>query len=187
MNKIDPDLFGQTATKKAELEPCPKCGDVLVIRNGKRGLFKACSSYPKCDYLASLYQQDGHIIKTLELDCPECGNKLVLRQGRFGMFIGCASYPSCQHIEKRAAEPDFALEEIKCPECFKGQIQQKQSRFGKPFYGCTCYPRCKFVVNLKPHQGKCTFCGYTLLLEKAGKEKTLICGRKSCGKAQACC
>ncbi len=187
MNKIDPDLFGHTATKKDELNPCPKCGDLLVIRNGKHGLFKACSSYPQCDYLSSLHQQDGHIVKTLDLDCPECGNKLVLRQGRFGMFIGCASYPNCQHIEKRASEPNLAFEAIKCPECLEGQIQQKQSRFGKLFYGCSCYPDCKFAVNLKPHQGKCIFCDYELLLEKSDKEKTLICARKSCAKTQVSC
>lgn len=29
---------------------CPKCGGKLVERNGKYGIFKGCSNYPKCKY-----------------------------------------------------------------------------------------------------------------------------------------
>jgi ribosomal protein S27AE len=29
---------------------CPRCGDELVIRNGKHGNFKGCSGFPKCKY-----------------------------------------------------------------------------------------------------------------------------------------
>lgn len=29
---------------------CPKCGNKLVLRNGKYGTFIACSNYPKCKY-----------------------------------------------------------------------------------------------------------------------------------------
>ncbi|WP_261133942.1 NERD domain-containing protein [Bacillus sp. Marseille-Q3570] len=31
---------------------CPKCGGQLKERNGKYGLFKGCSNYPKCRYTA---------------------------------------------------------------------------------------------------------------------------------------
>jgi hypothetical protein len=30
---------------------CPKCGGNLVLRNGKYGQFKGCSSYPKCRFI----------------------------------------------------------------------------------------------------------------------------------------
>lgn len=33
---------------------CPKCGNSLVKRNGKYGLFLGCSTYPKCDYTETL-------------------------------------------------------------------------------------------------------------------------------------
>lgn len=33
---------------------CPKCGNALVRRNGKFGLFLGCSTYPKCDYTETL-------------------------------------------------------------------------------------------------------------------------------------
>ena len=31
---------------------CPKCGGKLVLRNGKYGQFKGCSSFPKCRFIA---------------------------------------------------------------------------------------------------------------------------------------
>ena len=31
---------------------CPKCGGTLVLRNGKYGKFKGCSSFPKCRFIA---------------------------------------------------------------------------------------------------------------------------------------
>lgn len=37
--------------KKEETKFCPKCGNQLVRRRGKRGYFYGCSSYPKCDYI----------------------------------------------------------------------------------------------------------------------------------------
>lgn len=29
---------------------CPRCGDKLVVRNGKYGFFYGCSNYPRCKY-----------------------------------------------------------------------------------------------------------------------------------------
>ena len=49
----------QTLTRKEvtqeELdEACPKCGQQLSIRLGRRGKFVGCSSYPDCDYTRDL-------------------------------------------------------------------------------------------------------------------------------------
>ena len=33
---------------------CPKCGGVLVERNGKRGAFLGCKNYPKCKYTSDI-------------------------------------------------------------------------------------------------------------------------------------
>lgn len=32
---------------------CPKCGNTLIERNGKYGVFIGCSNYPKCKYTSS--------------------------------------------------------------------------------------------------------------------------------------
>lgn len=33
---------------------CPRCGNTLVLRNGKYGVFYGCSSYPKCKYIRKI-------------------------------------------------------------------------------------------------------------------------------------
>ncbi|MGH4051960.1 MAG: NERD domain-containing protein [Clostridium sp.] len=37
---------------KVSRDICPKCGGKLVLRNGKYGQFKGCSSFPKCRFIA---------------------------------------------------------------------------------------------------------------------------------------
>lgn len=35
-------------------DSCPRCSNKLVTRNGKRGRFIGCSSFPDCDFVQSL-------------------------------------------------------------------------------------------------------------------------------------
>jgi len=37
---------------KVNNDICPNCGGKLVLRNGKYGQFKGCSSYPRCRFIA---------------------------------------------------------------------------------------------------------------------------------------
>ncbi|MBQ2872894.1 MAG: NERD domain-containing protein [Bacilli bacterium] len=37
--------------QKADNMLCPKCGNQLVLKNGKYGTFVGCSNYPKCKYI----------------------------------------------------------------------------------------------------------------------------------------
>ena len=180
--KIDGTLFSTNESK--DESHCPKCGSVLVIKHGKHGPFSACSAYPECNFILSLHKNDLHVVKELGVPCPKCDGLLVLRQGRFGMFIGCSSYPACQHIEKR--EPLVEKLGFECPECKSGQLQEKKSRFGNVFYACDFYPRCTFSVNLKPIEGQCSSCGFSLLLEK--KERSgggRLCANKACQHVQS--
>lgn len=41
-------------------EICPRCGNKLVVRNGKRGRFYGCSSFPKCRFTKS-YTESGQM------------------------------------------------------------------------------------------------------------------------------
>lgn len=171
-------------------ERCPQCGAELVIRSGKHGPFLGCSHYPECDYIRSLKSQaDGHIVKALEGQlCPECGETLVLRQGRFGMFIGCSHYPECGHTEL-VDKPDTTT--MACPQCRKGRLVQRRSRYGKTFHACDRYQDCQFAVNFKPVAGECAQCHYPLLIEKkTAHGARLYCASKQCGKpvsAQQAC
>lgn len=180
--KIDRQLFSvQQPTN--EVEPCPQCEGKLQLKYGKHGGFLGCDRYPDCDYRQPLHQNDGHLVKSLGVACPDCGQELVLRQGRYGMFVGCSDYPNCQHIENptQAAKPVSDLtESLACPECHHGHIVERNTRFGKTFYACDNYPKCRFSLNTRPIKGPCEECGYPLLVEKklARGIKTQCASRK---------
>lgn len=174
--KINHQLF-EAHEHALDHEPCPRCGGELQLRHGKHGPFLGCNQYPQCDYIKPLHQNDGHIVKPLGVPCPQCQSELVLRQGRYGMFIGCSGYPDCQHIESMEQEADKEqTDSCTCPECNRGQLVERKSRFGKVFYACDNFPKCKFAVNQPPVIGKCEVCGYPLLLEK--KEEVQCASRK---------
>ncbi|MGF1683453.1 topoisomerase DNA-binding C4 zinc finger domain-containing protein [Photobacterium minamisatsumaniensis] len=178
--KINEQLFSAHEHALEHLKECPSCGSELVIRNSKRGPFLGCASYPECDYIKPLKQNDGHIVKYLGQPCPDCGEELLLRQGRYGMFIGCSGYPECQHIEspeKKKAESTH----LTCPECSKGSLIERKSRYGKVFYACDQFPTCRFAINHKPVAGVCQTCGFALLLEKKlASGNKLQCADRKC-------
>ena len=82
-------------------EICPLCKKgKVVIRSGRFGKFKSCSTFPECKYTAPLVEETN-------LTCPKDGGKIVIKKTRRGRkFYGCSNYPKC----------DFAawkLEDIK--------------------------------------------------------------------------
>ncbi len=182
--KIDHQLF-EAHEHALEHDSCPQCGEShggeLVVRHGKSGPFLGCNQYPECDYIKSLHHNDGHIVKPLGIPCPECQQELVLRQGRYGMFIGCSAYPQCHHIEPLESSPEEVTESLFCPNCSKGTLVERKSRFGKRFWACDNYPKCKFAVNQLPLKGQCEQCGYPLLLKKAtAKGEVIQCADRKC-------
>ncbi|USD65332.1 topoisomerase DNA-binding C4 zinc finger domain-containing protein [Vibrio sp. SCSIO 43136] len=183
--KIDHSLF--SAHEHAlESQDCPQCDGKLSLKHGKHGPFLGCGNYPSCDYIQPLHQNDGHVVKELGVPCPECGNELLLRQGRYGMFIGCSAYPQCQHIESLDQPTEKSQLEVACPECGKGQLTERKSRYGKTFYACDQYPKCKFAVNHKPMRGVCSKCQFPLLIEKKlASGIKLQCADRKCQHTQA--
>ena len=160
-------------------EYCPKCGSLLQIKQGKKGLFLGCSAYPQCDYLRPLQRTEHKVLKTLDETCPKCGHLLQLKQGTFGMFIGCSAYPECDFVVRDEEEPEQL---IPCPECQKGHLVARRGRQGKTFYGCNNFPHCKFSLPTKPYAVPCPQCHFPLSLLKSEQEesKTLQCANKTC-------
>jgi len=184
MSKSEDPLFSQHehALEKA-YEVCPECGSELVIKNSKAGAFFGCASYPNCKYTRPVVEHERVEDKVLSgTECPECGHELAVKQGRYGMFIGCSNFPECHHIEHEQHEE---VEGVVCPSCKKNHLIERQSRFGKTFYACEGYPKCKFAVNHQPVAGQCQQCGFPLLLKRdmAAGEK-LQCAQKKCGHFQ---
>ena len=183
MSKIDTSLFAaQEHALDKEYRFCPECGGALSLRRSKHGLFLGCENYPTCQYMRPLQQQNVQIEKVLEQSaCPECGQPLAIKKGRFGLFIGCTAYPACSHIETN--NPVVADTEIlpTCPSCHHGRLQAETSRYGKTFYACSDYPKCKYAVNEKPVDHPCPICGSTILVEKRTRQGIRFsCPQKGC-------
>ena len=169
---------------------CEACGKDMVIKAGKYGQFLSCSGYPECTtarkikdidpkstdllVLKGMIGKETEPIPALNKPCPECGGELVLKRGRYGEFIACSRYPDCRYIHKE-------LIGVPCPKD-GGDIQEKKSKRGKIFYGCTNYPKCDFVSWDKPTGEACPDCKAATLYEKKRKKDPInYCSNKECG------
>src|SRR5581483_3677775 len=113
---------------------CEKCGSPMVIREGRRGPFLACTGYPKCKNAKDV-DVNGNPIQPIETGvvCDKCGAPMAVRKGPRGPFLGCSAYPKCRSYKPVPAElkeklkelmpappkkdvPDVEVKEL-CPDC----------------------------------------------------------------------
>ncbi len=158
---------------------CPKCENKLIIKWGRNGKFVACVGYPDCRF-TSEFVQDGDQISlvaqpTTEEKCEKCGSPMIIKTGRFGRFLACSAYPQCKTTKALTTG-------IQCPECKAGELSEKRTRFGKIFYSCTKYPKCKYALWDKPVKSQCPTCGHPFLVEKLSKREGsfIRCPNKEC-------
>ncbi len=185
-------------------EICPLDGGQLLMRFGRFGAFVACSNYPECKYTRELNtpaapaspavangDSAGAAPAAAEEEvpvCPDCGRPMQIRRSRFGTFWGCTGYPECKGILKTGPKPEAPKPTgVACPECGKGEIEEKRSRRGKTFWSCNRYPDCKFSLWKKPVGKECPDCHAPFLLEKTTKKlgTQLICNTEGCGYAES--
>ncbi|MCU4675881.1 topoisomerase DNA-binding C4 zinc finger domain-containing protein [Catenovulum sp. 2E275] len=183
MSDKTPELFSNKAhALDKEFHTCPECGGELVFRSGKKGPFLGCSQYPSCDYIKPLYQEQAETNKIIEgSECPKCQHELAVKHGRYGIFIGCTNFPACDFVDHTDQEQTQNTN-IQCPKCNKGELTQRQNRFGKLFYACSAYPDCNYALNFKPVAHSCPECDWPVMMEKTlrGQSK-LVCPQKKCG------
>lgn len=136
---------------------CPHCGKPMLIKFGRMGKFLACPE-PQSKVTLPMPEEQVEINalkeKTKDERCPICGSPMEVKRGRFGYFLGCTRYPECKGVSKIWNKTGF-----KCPHCLAsperrdrpGDIVEKRGRGrGKPFYACTRWPDCTFVMPKKP-------------------------------------
>lgn len=86
--------------------------------------------------------------------CPLCAKEhqgeIVIRTGRFGKFKSCSRFPECKFTENIVE----TVEDVVCPLCQKGEVTIKNTRWGKPFFGCGRYPECNWASWKKPIKGE---------------------------------
>jgi DNA topoisomerase-1 len=111
-------------------EKCDKCGNPMLIKDGRYGKYLACSGYPSCKNIQPLVKPKG-----TGVGCPECGEgELTEKKSRYGkMFYSCNRYPQCKFalwdppVERPCPKCGFPLlvkkvykregEFLKCPKC----------------------------------------------------------------------
>ncbi|MBN3039339.1 MAG: type I DNA topoisomerase [Candidatus Omnitrophica bacterium] len=83
------------------------------------------------------------VIPTNEV-CELCGKPMVIKWGRHGRFLSCSGFPKCKSARSITTE-------VRCPEkdC-DGWLVERRSRRGRVFYGCSKYPKCKYITNKLP-------------------------------------
>lgn len=95
----------EEATNQLAGFKCEVCGSDMLIRNGRYGVFYACSNYPKCTFTKQKTTDTGVL-------CPKCSSKIVAKHGKGRtLFYSCEKYPECDF-----SSWDMPISE-KCPDC----------------------------------------------------------------------
>jgi putative DNA topoisomerase len=154
----------------------------LHVKHVGKNSFIGCTNYPTCEYTHSLNQHEVLTLKEIDgSTCPECDSILAVKKGRYGMFIGCTNFPECHFIStKQNKQTQSEFKPVCCPQCKKGLLQKRQNKFGKFFYACDTYPKCKHIENQEPVERTCPGCNANIMLVKTKGEKVYICADQSC-------
>lgn len=166
--------FANTDGDEATDILCEKCGHPMVRKTGKYGKYLACSNYPACSNIVS--EGDAEVS---DVPCPKCGALMTVKTGRYGKFLACPNYPACKATMPFGEKKTEEVYEGVCPDCGK-PTKKLRSRTGKPYYGCSGYPACRFMSWDMPTGEKCPQCGSAVVKTAKG---VLKCSNKDCAYA----
>ncbi|MDD5601772.1 MAG: topoisomerase DNA-binding C4 zinc finger domain-containing protein, partial [Candidatus Izemoplasmatales bacterium] len=115
-----------------------------------------------------------------------CHSPMVYRRGRYGDFEACSDYPKCKYIKRKPEEKEREKPRdtgVICPSCHKGTLVERVARKGKnkgnKFYGCSNYPRCKYIAPGSDTHKLCPNCNMPLIKLP---DKTIQClDQENCG------
>jgi ssDNA-binding Zn-finger/Zn-ribbon topoisomerase 1 len=155
---------------------CPRCSKELVLRDGAKGPFLACSGYPDCGFTC----QPKESPETAEgVTCPDCNSPMWLRHGRAdSRFFSCAYFPDCRGTRKAVVDGDNIRprrdpqpSDIPCPMCGEQMLEHDGNK--GPYLRCTI-DRCGKVLdieNLRAAGGiKCRACEKPMVRRKGGSK-----------------
>ena len=126
----------------------------MVIKLSRYGKFLSCSKFPECDGMMSMDKDGGAEALVLDEEkyekapITEDGREFILKNSKFGKFWAHPDYPKVKEAKS------LILKE-KCPLCGHGLVERK-GKWGKTFIGCSDYPKCKYIKNIKEKKEEVT-------------------------------
>jgi len=182
LNQKEQEVRKSDVVNEKTDQTCPECGKEMIIKLGRRGKFLACSGFPDCRYTEPLKSgQEQELDEPVMSDqtCDKCGAGMLIKDGRYGKYLACSAYPECKNIQPLVKPKALG---IGCPQCQEGELQEKKSRYGKIFYSCNRYPKCKYALWDKPIQQPCPQCDFPLIVEKTTKREGTVhkCPQERC-------
>ncbi|MEA3543608.1 MAG: type I DNA topoisomerase, partial [Thermodesulfobacteriota bacterium] len=161
LQRKDQEVSKADVTTEKTDKICPECSKELVIKLGRSGRFLACSGFPDCRHTEPLNSDGKEAEQPVVSDekCEKCDSPMLIKTGRYGKFLACSGYPKCKNIQP--LEKPKSLN-ITCPECGQGEMMEKKSRYGKIFYSCNRYPKCKYALWNPPKEEPCPKCSWPL-------------------------
>lgn len=175
-------MSDENAPNQLAYGTCPQCDSALQLKHVGKSSFLACTAYPACEYTHSLQTAEVTTLKVMDDSlCPKCKSHLAVKKGRYGMFIGCTNFPDCDFIStNNDNQTTHNYTPVNCNVCKKGTLQKKQNRFGKFFYACDNFPKCKHVFNLEPVEKTCPLCQASIMLKQKKDKTVLTCAQSGC-------
>jgi DNA topoisomerase-1 len=192
------------APPKAPAEPaglnCPECGKPMVIREGKRGPFVACTGYPKCHKTIPLERLEEARAGAAGKKAAKAGSEDAEASAAGGDAEGAETAGATAVANTSKSKSGKLVVEsldapVNCPEC-GSRMQLRPGRWG-PFMACSAYPRCKGTARLKgealaqakeqvptpapkpkaePTDIACPECGSKMVIRMSRRGRFLGCG-----------
>ena len=160
-------------------EKCPECQEQLSKKFGRNGYFIACNGYPECKYTRPINGERHDEPVFSDEKCEKCGALMQFKEGRYGKYLACSAYPECKNNQPLVKPKSLG---ISCPSCKEGEIMEKKSRYGKIFYSCNRYPKCKYALWDEPQEEPCPKCAFPLTVVKTTKRYGTVqkCPQEEC-------
>lgn len=161
---IPPGVYVEKPPAEQAGVGCDKCGRPMVIRKSRRGPFLSCSGFPRCRNAMPMEKLDHLKALAAAGEIPEAPRETNGRNGRNGgkngravpldakgkVDVASLGPPPKGFAWTRTGRPVVEVwpeEDLHCPDC-GGEIASKSGRYG-PYFGCTKYPKCSFVANVR--------------------------------------
>ena len=207
---IPPGLYIEKPKPAEAGVRCDKCGRPMVIRQGRRGPFLSCSGFPRCRNALPMDKLDDlrAMMEAGQIPDPPPPNSNgksrkadagTVPRGKDGKVdLKALGPPPPGFAWTRTGRPvveTWPEEPLTCPDC-GSEVMLKTGRFG-PYFGCTGYPKCSFIANMRgaakkraevevpsaarpkpiPTDIPCEECGRPMVIRSGRNGKFLGCSR----------